>query len=511
MKGDPIQKIVIVGGGTAGWMAAAAISKILGDFPGLSIRLVESEAIGTVGVGEATIPQIISFNNLLGINEFEFMRETNATYKLGIEFVDWLRKGHSYIHPFGTYGVDMLGIEFHQFWLRGQALGHTARLDDFSISAMAGEAGRFAHPRKDQPNSPLSRMAYAFQFDAALYGRFLRKRAEAQGVERVEGRIVEVMQNGESGFVTGVKLEDGAIVEGDLFVDCSGFRSLLLGQTLGVAFVDWSKWLPCDRAVEAPCALAGPDKPLTRSTARPAGWQWRIPLQHRIGNGHVYSSSHMSDGDAEDLLLSSLDGEPLAQPNRLRFTAGHRERIWDRNVVALGLAGGFLEPLESTAIHLVQSGIARLMALFPTKAFSPAEIERYNRETVADYVEIRDFLVLHYRASERDDSEFWRYCRNIAPPPALADKLEMFRSSGRIFRENQELFTEASWLAVMVGQGIEPEAYHPAAGLLSEEETLRRLGHIRQVVIDTAQQLPSQDEYLAMHGAAIENSLRQPA
>lgn len=511
MNMEPIQKIVIVGGGTAGWMAAAAISKILGDIPGLAIELVESEAIGTVGVGEATIPQIISFNNLLGINEFEFMRETNATYKLGIEFVDWLRKGHSYIHPFGSYGVDMLGIEFHHIWLRGKALGHQSQLDEYSISAMAGDAGRFTHPRKDQPNSPLSRMAYAFQFDAALYGRFLRRRAEAQGVRRTEGRIVEVLQNGEDGFVTGVRLEDGATVEGDLFVDCSGFRSLLLGQTLGVPFVDWSEWLPCDRAIAVPCSLAGPDKPLTRSTARPAGWQWRIPLQHRIGNGHVYSSAHMSDVEAEDLLLSSLDGEMLAEPSRLRFTAGHRERIWDRNVVALGLAGGFLEPLESTAIHLVQAGIARLMALFPTRAFSPVEIERYNRDTVTDYLEIRDFLVLHYMASERDDSEFWRYCRNIPPPPALAEKLEMFRSSGRIFRENQELFTEASWLAVMVGQGIEANAYHPAAGLLDEQETLRRLGHIGQVVSDTAQQMPSQAEYLALHGGASVNPLPQHA
>ncbi|ARU16020.1 tryptophan halogenase family protein [Croceicoccus marinus] len=511
MNGEPIRKIVIVGGGTAGWMAAAATSRIMGAFPGLTIELVESEAIGTVGVGEATIPQIISFNMMLGIDEAEFVRETRATYKLGIEFVDWLRIGHSYVHPFGSYGIDMLGIDFHHFWLRGQRAGLDMPLDEFSISAMAGKAGRFIHPRKDQPNSPLARMAYAFQFDAGRYARFLRNRAEAQGVIRTEGRITEVLQDGETGFVTGVRLEDGKIVEGDLFLDCSGFRSLLLGQTLGVGFTDWSKWLPCDRAIAVPCSLAGDNEPLTRSTAQPAGWQWRIPLQHRIGNGHVYSSAHMEDAEAEDILHAGLDGTPLAEPNRIRFTAGHRDRIWEKNVIALGLSGGFLEPLESTAIHLVQSGIARLMILFPSRAFNPKEIERFNRDTFADYLDIRDFLVLHYKATERDDSEFWRYCRNLPPPDGLADKLEMFRSSGRIIREHNELFTEASWLAVMVGQGVEPSGYHPAAALLDEDETRRRLSHIRQTVAHAVSQMPTQDEYLAGIGGAIAGTDRMRA
>ncbi len=506
MNGEPIRKIVIVGGGTAGWMAAAGTSRIMGGFPGLEIELVESEAIGTVGVGEATIPQIISFNKMLGIDEAEFVRETHATYKLGIEFVDWLRIGHSYVHPFGSYGIDMLGIEFHHFWLRGQHSGQDIPLDAFSISAMAGKSGKFIHPRADQPNSPLARMAYAFQFDAGRYARFLRKRAEAQGVVRTEGRIVEVLQDGESGFVTGVRLENGKVVEGDLFLDCSGFRSLLLGQTLGIGFTDWSKWLPCDRAIAMPCTLAGKNEPLTRSTAQPAGWQWRIPLQHRIGNGHVYSSAHMEDDEAESILRAGLDGEPLAEPNRIRFTAGHRDRIWDKNVIALGLSGGFLEPLESTAIHLVQSGIARLMILFPSRAFNPKEIERFNKESFADYVDIRDFLVLHYKATERDDSEFWRYCRNLAPPDGLREKLELFRSSGRIIREHNELFTEASWLAVMVGQGVEAGGYHPAAALLEEEETRRRLGHIRDTVAQTVSRMPTQDEYLAQIGGAISSA-----
>jgi len=499
----PVTQIVIVGGGTAGWMTAAAMVRVLGPMPGLSVTLIESEAIGTVGVGEATIPQIIGFNRLLGLDEMQFMRETRATYKLGIEFVDWLRPGHSYVHPFGSFGIDMLGIEFQHFWLRGQALGEAAPIDDYSIAAVAGKAGRFAWPRPDQPKSPLSKLSYAFQFDAGRYARFLRSYAEKAGAVRVEGRIVSVERDGESGFVTGVTLEDGRQVTGELFIDCSGFRSLLLGQALGVPFTDWSKWLPCDSAVAVPCELGGRNEPLTRSTARPAGWQWRIPLQHRIGNGHVFSSAHMNRQMATDLLLANLDGKPLADPNQLAFTAGHRARMWEKNVVALGLAAGFLEPLESTSIHLVQSGIARLLALFPDTAFNAVERDRFNADTEREYINIRDFLVLHYRASERDTSEFWRYCRNLPPPDGLAEKLAMFRSSGRIIRENNELFTEDSWLSVMLSQGVQPQAWHPAAWMLDPAETRHRLGHIRSVIAQTVAQLPTQEEFLRANGGAI--------
>ena len=501
--GGPIRRILIVGGGTAGWMAAAALSRTLGAMPGMQIELVESEAIGTVGVGEATIPQILVFNRMLGIDEDEFVRETHATYKLGIEFTDWRRIGHSYIHPFGFYGLDMLGVEFHHFWLRGQALGMESDLEPYSVAAVAARAGKFDRPRNDIPNSPLAKLGYAFQFDAARYARFLRRRAEGQGVVRTEGRITHALQDPETGFVTSVALEDGRQLEADLFIDCSGFRALLIGQTLGVDFIDWSKWLPCDRAVAVPCTLGGRNEPITRSTARAAGWQWRIPLQHRIGNGHVYSSAHMSEDDALETLLANLDGKPLAEPNHLRFTAGHRAKAWDRNVVALGLAGGFLEPLESTAIHLVQQGIARLLTLFPSTEFSPAERDRYNRLCAQDYVDIRDFLVLHYRATERDDSEFWNYCRTLEPPEGLAEKLDMYRSSGRIFRENNELFTETSWLAVMAGQGIEAEGHHPAAWMMPDAEVVRRLGHIREVIANTVAQMPTQDAFLQAHGSAI--------
>jgi len=508
MRDDRIRKLVIVGGGTAGWMAAAAISKIAGALPGFSIDLIESEAIGTVGVGEATIPQINLFNAMLGLDEMEFMRETHATYKLGIEFVDWTRKGHCYIHPFGSYGLDMMGVEFHHHWLKGRRAGDISELDEYSIAAMAAQANKFLHPTPNQPKSPLAKLGYAFQFDAGLYAKYLRGRAERQGVNRIEGRILEVEQDPENGFVTALRLESGARVAGELFLDCSGFRSLLLGQTLGVPFVDWSRWLPCDRAVAIPCTL-GPDrKPLTRSTARAAGWQWNIPLQHRVGNGHVYCSAHIGEDEATAVLLANLEGEPLASPNHLRFTAGHRARAWEKNVVALGLAGGFLEPLESTAIHLVQSGIARLMTLFPTRAFSPAEIERYNAMTVQEYVDIRDFLVLHYSATERDDSEFWNYCRNIAPPEGLAEKLAMFRSSGRVFREHNELFTETSWEAVVVGQGIEADGYHPVADLLPDDETLKRLASIRGTIARTVEQMPTQEEFLAANGGAIDPAMR---
>lgn len=503
----PISEIVIVGGGTAGWMAAAALSKVLHGTPDLSITLVESEAIGTVGVGEATIPQICSFNALLGIDEHDFVRETHATYKLGIEFVDWARIGHSYVHPFGSFGLDMLGVDFHHFWLRGASVGDTSALSEYSIAASAAKAGKFMHPQHDNPKSALSKLGYAFQFDAALYAKYLRKLAEADGVQRIEGKVISVQQHSESGFVTGVTLENNTQITGQLFIDCSGFRSLLLGQMLEVGFEDWTKWLPCDRAVAVPCALTdtggGANEPLTRSTAKSAGWQWRIPLQHRVGNGHVYSSSHMDQDEATGILLSSLDGKPIKDPHHLRFMAGHRHKAWDKNVVALGLAAGFLEPLESTAIHLVQAGIARLMTLFPTTDFSQPEIDHYNRENARDYLDIRDFLVLHYKATERDDSEFWRYCRNLEAPDGLKAKLEMFRSSGRIIREHNELFTEASWLAVMVGQGVQAGGWHPATRVMDEAETLKRLDHIRQVIASTAQQMPTQDEFLSANGSKI--------
>jgi len=509
LRDERIRKVVIVGGGTAGWMTAAAMAKIMGSLLDLEVFLIESEEIGTVGVGEATIPQINLFNALLGINEHDFVRHTHGTYKLGIEFVDWTHIGHRYVHPFGFYGIDMLGIEFHHHWLKGKALGDPHPLDEYALSCVAALKGRFAHPRGDQPNSPLAKIAYAFQFDASLYARYLRGMAEAGGVKRIEGRIVDVRQDGETGFVTGVAMQSGEEVSGDFFIDCSGFRGLLIEQRMKAGFEDWSKWLPCDRAYAVACESSGDQQPLTRSTARKAGWQWRIPLQHRTGNGYVYCSEYISDDEVAGTLLKNLDAPPLGDPRPLRFKAGHRKKAWVKNVVALGLASGFLEPLESTSIHLIQTGIAKLMTLFPTRRFDQPEIDRYNAKAVQEYVDIRDFLVLHYNATRRDDSPFWDYCRTLEPTPGLADKLRMFRSNGRIFREETELFTETSWLSVMVGQGIEAGGYHPAADLLPDEETLKRLAHIRQVIASTADRMPMQLEFLAQHGSKTDLSLKR--
>ena len=506
MMQDGIRRVVIVGGGTAGWMAAAGLSRILGGDRALSFELIESDEIGTVGVGESTIPQIVLFNALLGLDEGEFLRETRATYKMGIEFRDWTRAGERFVHPFGFYGLDMQGIEFHHHWLKARALGDETPLEAYSLNIMAAYRGRFGHPRHDLPQSPLSKLGYAFQFDAALYARLLRRLAEGWGVRRTEGRVVDVEQDGETGHVAAVRLADGRRVAGDLFVDCSGFRGLLIEERLNAGFEDWSALLPCDRAWAVPCAF-GTERdarlPLTRATARPAGWQWRIPLQHRIGNGYVYSSAHVSDDEAAATLLAGLDGPALGDPKPLRFTAGHRRRAWIGNVVALGLAGGFLEPLESTSIHLVQTAIARLLTLFPGRGFSPLEIDRFNAEMAGEYRDIRDFLLLHYNASDRDDSPFWRDMRALPMPDGTAYKLAMFRESGRVFREHNEVFTETSWLAVMTGKGVRPRRYHPVADTLPDAETLARLADIRAVIAETAQALPRQDDYLAQVGCTL--------
>ena len=491
-----VRRIVVVGGGTAGWMAAATFAKIL--IPaGVHVALVESEEIGTVGVGEATIPQILHFNALLELDESEFVRATEATYKLGIEFVDWGRIGDRFFHPFGSYGIPMLGVDFQHFWLKGRHVGANDPLDAYSLAAVAARQGRFTHPIPSQTRSPLGKISYAFQFDAALYARFLRRFSEARGVERMEGRITDVVRRPGTDRIDAVRLADGRQIDGDLFVDCSGFRGLLIEQTLQSGYEDWSAWLPCDRAVAVPCERVGEPTPFTRSTARGAGWQWRIPLQHRIGNGHVYSSRHMSDDEATAILLANLDGAPIAEPRLLRFTGGHRRRPWIGNVVSLGLAGGFLEPLESTSIHMVQSGLARLMTLFPSGGFEQAEIDEYNRQTILEYVNVRDFLVLHYKATTRDDTPFWNYCRTLAPPEGLRRKLDLYRTNGRIVRDKDELFTETSWLAVMAGQGIEAQGYHPVVDLLDADGIRDRLADIRRVNERAASIMPRHADFLA--------------
>lgn len=488
-----IRRVVVVGGGTAGWMAAAALAKFLGG-SGRRIVLVESEAIGTVGVGEGTIPPILEYNLQLGIDEGEFLRETHAAYKLGIEFVDWTKPGERYFHQFGHIGRPLNGVPLYQMWLRNRGNLSVGPLAAYSMSAVAAARHRFSHPSPD-PGNPLSQIAYAFHFDATAYGRFLRKYAEAHGAERIEGRIVGVDQDGETGFVTAVRLEDDRKVRGDLFIDCSGFRSLLLGQQLGVGFEDWSRWLPCDRAVTVGSERTDPLLPYTRSTAHSAGWQWRIPLQHRTGNGHVYCSAFMDDDEAERILLDTIDAAPIAQPRRLRFTAGRRAKAWEANVVAIGLSSGFLEPLESTSIHLIQHGVQKLLSLFPSRGISPIERDEYNRFMVNSYEPVRDFIILHYFANRRRES-FWRQVREMDLPESLKHKIELFREHGHVFRYNEELFDIPSWVAVMLGQDIIPAEPDPLATALPESEVLRAMTELRRAYETAAERLPLASEFI---------------
>jgi tryptophan 7-halogenase len=491
---NKLRTIVIVGGGTAGWMAAATLAKFLKDGY-CQVRVVESEEIGTVGVGEATIPQINIFNRMLAIDENEFIRETQATFKLGIEFVDWTRLGHRYIHPFGPFGIHMEGVSFHSYWLKLRALEPDADLGDYSLQAVACRQNKFMRPI-NAGNSPLSKIAYAFHFDAHLYARYLRKFAEQRGVARTEGKIVEVKQRAADGYIEAVVLENGTRVEGDFFIDCSGFRGLLIEQTLKTGYEDWTRFLPCNRAVAVPCESGGQFTPYTRSTARKAGWQWRIPLQHRIGNGYVYSSEYISDDEATATLLANLDGAPRATPRILRFVTGRRRQFWNKNCIALGLASGFLEPLESTSIHLVQAGIAQFMMVFPDRDFSQAEIDRYNRVMIWEYERIRDFIVLHYKATERNDSPFWDYCRTMPIPEFLQQKFDIFLDRGRIFRENDELFNDTSWFAVMIGQNLRPRSYDPLVDVLSDDELRSRMTHIKDTIAKSAQGMPSHREFI---------------
>jgi tryptophan halogenase len=474
-------------------MAAAALARFLGDRA--EVRLVESEEIGTVGVGEATIPQLRLFNAGLGLDEDEFVRETAGTFKLGVQFVGWGRPGERYIHAFGTIGRDLGLVPFHHYWLRHRSEGGGSSLWDYSASAQAARLDRFGR-WEERPDRLPSGLAHAFHFDASLYAAYLRRYAEARGVRRSEGKVKSVPLRGEDGFVAAVVLESGERIEGDLFIDCSGFRGLIIEQALETGYEDWSNWLPCDRALAVPCESGGGITPYTRATAREAGWQWRIPLQHRTGNGHVYCSAFTSDEDAARVLLANLDGPALADPRPLRFVAGKRRRAWNRNCVALGLAGGFMEPLESTSIHLVQSGIARLLQLFPRLDFVPQEIDEYNRQTDAEWLSVRDFLVFHYWANGRD-GEFWRACRDMAVPESLERRVALFRANGRIFRNSEELFAEVGWLQVLIGQGVIPAGYHPLADQLSAARLDEFLGLASKHVAHVAGQLPAHADFIA--------------
>ncbi|WP_268236735.1 tryptophan halogenase family protein [Novosphingobium endophyticum] len=504
MRIKELKRIVIVGGGTAGWMAAAAFSRFLNNGE-RSIVLVESEQIGTVGVGEATIPPILNFNAMLGLGENEFLRATQGTFKLGIEFVNWGRQGDHYFHPFGEFGTDLQGISFHQLWLRELARGAASGpISAYSMAATAALQGRFARP-SPSARPALRSLRYAFHFDASLYARYLRAYAENHGVRRQEGRIVHVHRRGEDGFVGSVELEGGMRIEGELFIDCSGFGGLLIERTLQTGYEDWSHWLPMDGAWAVPTANVASPEPYTRSTAHGAGWQWRIPLQHRTGNGHVFASRYTDADAARQVLLDNLESEPLSEPRLLRFTTGRRKQAWNFNVVAPGLASGFLEPLKSTSIHLVQNGIARLFALFPDRSFNPLERDEYNRGMREAYEDVRDFIILHYKATQRTDTEFWRAMGAMDIPETLAKRIELFMTRGRIFRENAELFNTPSWVAVMLGQNMLPRGYDTLADSLDETKVAQALAQMRQDYATAAEILPGQEEFLRKAGAWAES------
>jgi tryptophan halogenase len=495
---DPIRKVLVLGGGTAGWMTAAALSKVLGGQ--VEVTLVESEQIGTVGVGEATIPPILTFNAMLGIDERDFMRATRATFKLGIEFRDWTRLGDRYIHPFGTFGLDIEAIKFHQVWRKVR--DQVGPIEDFNLAAVAARQSRFALPDPD-PAKVLSSLKYAFHFDAGLYAKFLRGFAEARGATRIEGKVADVALRDDDGFIRSVTLEDGRVFEADLFIDCTGFRALLIGQALGGRYIDWSHWLPNDRAVAIPCDTGGDGlTPYTRATADKAGWRWRIPLQHRTGNGYVYSSAHISDDEALTALTAGLDGPARADPNVLRFQAGRRDRAWIKNCVAIGLSSGFLEPLESTSIHLIQAAITKLLALFPDKNFDPLEIDEYNRLTAQQVELVRDFIILHFKATERSDTPYWNDLRTMEIPDSLQRKIDLFAGRGRLFQSDYDLFAEPSWIAVLLGQGIVPRQYDALVDSLPEAALVQRLQRLSALICQTAQAMPDHAAFIARYCAA---------
>jgi tryptophan halogenase len=491
-----IRSVAIVGGGTAGWMAAASLAKSL-EHMNVRVQLVESKDIATVGVGEATIPPIMDFIRQLGIDEDEIVRRTNATFKLGIAYRDWTRPGDSYFHPFGPTGLGIGSVSFPAYWLKMFLEGKAERLEEYSMPAKAAALGKFARP-VHAPNTPLNKITYALHFDALQFARYLRMFAESRGVVRTEGTVRTVSLRPEDGFIESVTLESGKTIEADLFIDCSGFRALLIGQAMQTGYEDWTRWLPCDRAQVAQSEHAGPSNPYTLVTARDAGWQWRIPLRHRTGNGHVYCSGFISDDKARQTLEANLDARALTEPAQLRFTPGRRRKAWNKNCVALGLASGFLEPLEATSIHMIQRGIAMLLKFFPDRSFESADIERYNKVLEFEFGRVRDFLLMHYTQTERKGA-FWDHCRGMPLTDSLREKIDLFRSHGRILREDAEIFPIQSWLSVMIGQNVLPRRYDPMADSLDPQKVTAKLESIRTAVKQCAAAMPQHEAFLDAH------------
>ncbi len=499
MNEERLRKLVIVGGGTAGWIAAAAFSRLLS--PPLEIELVESEAIGTVGVGEATIPQIIRLNAILGLDEYDFVRRTYGTFKLGIEFVGWGAPGERYLHTFGDAGINLGNTHFHHYWRRYALAGGKNSLWHYSLHVQAARNGKFG--RLDRVgNTAMTGLAYAYHFDAGLYAAYLRDYAQKRGVVRSEGVVRSVEREPQNGDILSVTLDDGRVVAGDFFIDCTGFRAMLLGEALGAGYEDWSKWLPCNRAFAVPSERISPLPPFTRATARPAGWQWRIPLQHRTGNGHVFCDAFTSNDDAAGLLLENLEGKALDEPRLLKFRTGRRTIFWSHNCAAIGLSSGFLEPLESTSIHLIQSNVGRLISLLPRDRGYAAERDEYNRRTAQEFEQVRDFLILHYSRTTREDTEFWKYCKNMSVPELLTEKIRLFASSGRLGRDVDDLFKDSSWTQVMLGQGVTPRGYSPMADKITDGELHEFLANVRKVIDRAVTGLATHDEFIKENCAA---------
>ena len=495
---DSIRKIAIVGGGTAGWMTAAALTKLF-EHTDCQIQLIESEQIGTVGVGEATLPHLRFFNQRLGIDEPEFMKAVNATYKLGIEFVNWGQVGDAYIHPFGDFGSPINGIPFHQYWLQAQQQGSNTPIGDYSLPVEMCKRNKFSFPAKDQ--SLLSTYSFAYHIDAGLYAKYLRAYSERLGLVRHEGKVIKVNQNSASGFIESVDIDSGLNVEADLFIDCSGFRGLLIEQTLKTGYEDWNHWLPCDRAIAIASESTSESLPYTRATADTAGWRWRIPLQHRVGNGHVYCSDFISDDQALEKLVAGLDGKPVADPNFLQFNTGRRNKMWNKNVVAIGLSAGFLEPLESTGIHLIQLGIMKLMEFFPNRQIDQAYSDEFNRVMTMEIERVKDFLILHYNATERTDSEFWKYVANMTLPDDLQHKLDLFKATGHVVKYQEGLFLEPSWVAVYLGQGVKPINIDARVGAYSEAQIESVLSRFKLKIDHAVSQMPSHSDALKHLGS----------
>lgn len=487
MSNQPVKKVIIVGGGTAGWMAAASVSKLIGNT--VRVSVVESDEIGTVGVGEATIPSMITLHKLLNIDERDFMTSVQGTFKLGISFENWKNVNENYIHSFGFTGKDCWAAGFQHFWLKGKQQGLSSQFGDYCNELQAAKNNKFAV-------LPNNGMNYAFHMDAGLYAKYLRKIAEKHGCQRIEGKITEVQTNSDTGYIERLILEKGQTIDGDLFIDCSGFSGLLINKTLNTEYEDWTEFLPCDSAVAVQTGSIEEPIPYTRSIAREAGWQWRIPLQHRVGNGMVFCSKHLSDDQAIQTLLDNVDGEVLSTPRIIKFTTGQRRQHWNKNCIALGLAAGFLEPLESTSIHLIQRGIIRLLQMFPTQGINQSDMDEFNAQMREEFLFVRDFIVLHYHVTERDDTPFWRQCRDMKIPETLQHRIDLFKDSGRIFQKDNDIFTENSWSQVMLGQGLMPEEFHPIVNMMTDKELENFLNSIKASVNNLVDQLPSHQQFI---------------